>query len=176
MKQGNKMNINEKVANLAANGLALKLIKATLTLDGYSVKAINEACKGCSALTTRSQGFRHQFYALLAESQRSTEDVNDYIVEQGSANVINKSQNFLDIANLAREIHEKAATRAEPPRNEKELAFAALELLEAEFKIKGYSKALENRSHPDKVSHLNSENLTALYTALFQQVNASKPS
>ena len=167
------MNINERLEQLVRQGLAKGKIKAHLTIDGFRAKDIANAMRNCEGLTDRSQGFRHKFYSFLASAPRSSEDVKLFIECNGSANVINKSQNFLDIADLARDIHASKG-EAKKPSNKVELARAQIELMQSEFDINGYSKSLENRCHPDKVESLGDSELSSLFEELFKKVRNAK--
>lgn len=167
------MNIQDRVAQLAAQGLTKGKIKAYLTIDGFKAKDIASAIRDCCGLTERSQGFRHMYYNFLRTEMRSSEDVKLYIECNGSANVISKSQNFLDIADLARDIHASKG-EAKKPTNKIELAYAQYDLLVIDFDINGYSKSLAGRCHTDKVENLGDSALVKLYKELSQKVNNAK--
>ncbi len=105
-------NINARVEELRAEGLALSKIRATLTLEDYSAKDIAESTKG---LSTVKKGFRAAFHSWLIDAPRTEEEAIEYIDGLGeygetSDNVRKHKSVYLNEYRLARDIRDSLAS------------------------------------------------------------------
>ena len=99
-----KAKVEDRVAELTEAGEALKIIRATLTIEGYSNKEIATATKGL-ATAKGGDGFAGRFYSWLAEEQRDMSDVELYILNpDNSENVRSHLSHYKGIAVLANTI------------------------------------------------------------------------
>ena len=102
------MSIHTRITEL--NELPVAKIRATLTLEDYSVKDITEALKE-AGLSTKKIAFTETYYAWLEVEQRTEADAKDYILGEGefgetSANVQNHVNHYLKIHGLSATIWE----------------------------------------------------------------------
>ena len=74
-------------------------IRQALLKQGYDKAEIEEALP-----KQVRQGFNAQFYDWLAESERSTEEVEEFVKEHGTANSVKHMSHYQNIADLARRI------------------------------------------------------------------------
>lgn len=101
-----KVSIADRIAELAQNGSSVKLIRAHLTIEGFSDKVISAAIKEAE-LTSKKVTFASDFYDWLAEKPRSQEEAKEYIMDPAnSQNVHNHLSHYLNIAELAARIWE----------------------------------------------------------------------
>ncbi len=168
---------------------------------GESVKTLEEAWKAAQPAKTSggAKGFADQYYDWLAETSRTEQEAHDLIMGNDSQNVRNHLTHYLNIWALAETVRrgEKVARtitagKASPKPNgasaEKKSAGpkdtweynssapyesvrAAKETLKREM---AKAKPAKTRVHPDKVAHLNDEELSKLYTGAFQSLNQAR--
>lgn len=101
-----KANVKERIAELAQNGSSVKLIRAHLTIEGFSDKEISAGIKEAE-LTSKKVTFASDFYDWLAEEPRSQEEAKEYIMDPAnSQNVHNHLSHYMNIAELAARIWE----------------------------------------------------------------------
>ncbi|MCP4345343.1 MAG: hypothetical protein GY795_07435 [Desulfobacterales bacterium] len=166
------MSILKRIEELRNSGLSDKKVRAYLVLEDFSAKDITEAFKTLGD-TNKVLGFKAGFYNWLAEKPRSEAEARGYILgEEGysetSDNVKKSLSTNLNIWGLSKAIWDakvEAAPETEAETSEREDAIkAAWDKLKKARAGKRKVKTI----HPDKVSYLNDEELTAAYSDYFK--------
>ncbi len=164
------MSILNRVKELQAQSLTITKIKAFLTLEDYSAKEITAALKEAGVTGGKPKTFASEYYDWLAERPRTLVEAEDYIMGLGefgetTNNVQKHKSHYLNIADLTIRVWVTKSTEAEPEQDERAAKIkAAWDKLAT---AKG--KARKTKSiHPDKVSHLNDDELTKAYNDYFK--------
>ncbi len=106
-----KLNINERVAQLIKEGVTeKKVIQAHLVIEEYKPVDITKALKE-AGLSAKKASFANDFYDWLVEEVRSEEEVMQYVMgtdghEETTANIQKHKSHYINIADMARAIHE----------------------------------------------------------------------
>lgn len=163
---------------------------------GESAKSLEEAWKAAQPAKTSSspRNFAEQYYDWLAEQGRTEQEAHDLIMSNDSQNVRNHLTHYLNIWALAETVRQgqkvartitagKATPKPEGSASAKKAKAepkdtweynsadpygdvrSAKETLKREL---AKSKPAKTKVHPDKVAHLNDEELSKLYTQAFQ--------
>lgn len=167
---------------------------------GIAAKALEEAYKEAQPAKTSGgpRGFADSYYDWLAESSRTEQEAHDLIASNDSQNVRNHLTHYLNIWALAESVRAghkvsrtitagkaapKASGSAKKARAEEKDTWeynsadpyadvrSAKETLKREM-AKG--KPAKTKVHPDKVAHLNDEELSKMYTGAFQSLNKAR--
>jgi hypothetical protein len=98
------VNTIETILDLNAQNKPIKYIRAYLTMEGYSDKEATELLKEAE-IGGKKAGFAVDFYAFLAECERYSDEVKDFILDpNNSKNVKAHLSHYTNIADLARQI------------------------------------------------------------------------
>lgn len=169
---------------------------------GESAKALEEAWKAAQPEKTSSspRGFAEQYYDWLAGESRTEQEAHDLIMSNDSQNVRNHLTHYLNIWALAETVRRgekvirtitagkatpkaskepKAEKASAEPKDEWEYNSAdpygdvrsAKETLKREL---AKAKPAKTKVHPDKVAHLNDEELSKMYTQAFQAYSKAR--
>lgn len=168
---------------------------------GIAAKALEEAYKEAQPAKASGgpRGFADSYYDWLAEASRSEQEAHDLIMGNESQNVRNHLTHYLNIWALTESVRAgkkvsrtitagKAAPKASSakkesgPKAEKDTweynsadpysdVRTAKETLKREM---AKSKPAKTKVHPDKVAHLNDEELSKMYTGAFQSLNKAR--
>lgn len=177
------MNIEQVIAFIQAertDGVADTKIRAKLVLNDVPAKLIAEAFKACKPEKAVKQGFAAQFYDWLSAGKRSDAAIKAYIMGEGeygetSKNTKNHLSHYTNIAKLANSIWDQVGGETmdeqEPKQDDNADAIKqAWRELKAEM---NRARPRKHKVHPDRVSHLGDEELTAAYTQAFQDLNGT---
>lgn len=162
---------------------------------GYSAKDLEAAWKAAQPEKAKGgpRGFADTYYDWLAEASRTEQDAHDYIMSNESANVRNHLTHYLNIWALAETVRSghkvsrtiassgkavKKEKKAEPKDTwEYNSADPYADVRSAKKTLKdvmGGARPAKTKVHPDKVAHLNDEELTKMYTDAFQALNKGR--
>lgn len=176
----------DQIAELINQGKTKKYIEAFLVLEGLSNKRIKELLKEAGLEGQKKKSFNIEYYAFLSSGYRTKEEAEDYILGFGeygetSNNVVNHLGHYLSIYRLSVAIYDRLGVPKEEAKEEAkeekkdspydsvETAYAFLSEVKADYKAgKIKKKQARQRSHPDKVAHLNNSALTKEYENFFK--------
>ena len=105
------MSILNRITELAEISTSTKVIRAHLTIDGYSAKEIKEGMELAELSVTRAS-FKTDFYAWLLESPRTEAEFLAYLSENGSANVLKHESSHRKVWELTLDIREALANES----------------------------------------------------------------
>ena len=178
------MSIFNRIGDLlAANpSLSQAKLKAYLLIEDYPQKDIDAAVKQVMG-TNSPLSWQQAYHDWLAAESRTEKEAYDYLMTQ-SRNVRNQISQYLNHWALAESVRQgtrvrrtitgKAVPKGEPEpevkQEEEEVnpVKQAWADLHAELRRQ---RPRKTKVHPDKVSHLGDEELTAAYTEAFQNLN-----
>ncbi len=104
-------NASVRVKELAQEGITIKVMRAHLTIEGFTDKAITKALKDEGITGGAKRGFATDFYDWLAEGARDPDEVKAYIMGDGeygetTKNIQKHLSHYTNIATMANAIWE----------------------------------------------------------------------